>query len=82
MNPSEYFLAVAQIVLAFCLFYLFTCFAGVAFGSFLFAFSFVKDICNNLQSLNEMAKTGQSEDITFKKFIEFISFHSRLKQLS
>lgn len=82
-NPSGYLLAVGiQTAMAFCVYYFLTCFAALTLGCFLFSFSFSKEMCKNLRSLNEMAKTSQSEANIFKECTEFISFHSRLKQLS
>lgn len=59
-----------------------TCLTSLVLGYFLFAFSFTKDVSNNLRSLNDLASTGSCEADIFKEFNGFVSFHSHLKQLS
>lgn len=71
-----------QIIFAMSVFYYFACIASLAIGGFLFACSSIKDMKRNLRELDEMAKNGQSEAEIVTKSTEFVSFHSRVKQLS
>lgn len=70
-----------EIPMCFRLLHYTACVCSLAFGYFVFAFSFTKDVCNNIRSLNEMAKAKQFEADIFKQFTAFISFHATVKEL-
>lgn len=82
-SPFGYFIAVGlQIVTTSYVLLFVTSVMSFTLGSFLFAFSFTKDVSNKLRSLNQMAKNGQCEAEISKEFAAFILLHSRIKQLS
>lgn len=54
----------------------------LAASSFLIALFFANDWKGNLQKLNEMAQTKQSEADISKQVTEFIHTHSQVRQLS
>lgn len=60
----------------------FGCFVFLAFGVFMFAVSFVKDMKRKLIKMNEMAKHKKSRKQMCPKLSKFIYLHARAKQLS
>lgn len=58
------------------------CMISLAFGSFLVSMSVIKNIKNNIYSINKNVKSKENRLQTFKKISNFIDFHATLKQLS
>lgn len=54
----------------------------LALGAFLFTVSFTKVMIGDLKSINEMAKTKQSDADIFKQLSQFIRTQSDSQQLS
>lgn len=83
-NPSGYFVAIISQIVYVTVYVIHhvACLTSFVVGCFLFEMSFTKDSCNNLRSLKKMTKAKQPEANIFKQFTEFLSFHSRVKQLS
>lgn len=58
------------------------CFSTLAFGSFLFALSFAKDLIAGLNSINKDIQAEEPETEILKQFIDMITLHAEVKQLS
>lgn len=71
-----------QLLMAFLACLTLACFLTLAFGMFMFALSFAKDMINCLHTMNESAKTNKSKSLILKQLIAFIDMHSEVKELS
>lgn len=71
-----------QLILAINIFHYMSCVISLTLGTVLLLYSSTKDMERTLRELDEMAKTGQPEAEVVAKSFEFISVHSRVKQLS
>lgn len=80
------FAASAQLLYGIYLFQYIGCFVFLAFGTFMFAISFVKDMKRQLHSINEMARDktpGKSREVKmYENMSALIRVHANSKQLS
>lgn len=82
-NPTGYLLAIViEFLVAFCVLSFIACFSTFAFGSFMFALSFAKDLIAEVNSINKCMRTGKSETKILKRFVKSIALHADMKQLS
>lgn len=69
------------VVALFTLSYI-ACFSTFAFGSFMFAITFAKDLITELHVINECIRAKTSQRKLLKRFIKSIALHVNMKQLS
>lgn len=76
----------AQLLWAVYLFQYFGCFVFLAFGTFMFAVSSVKDVKRQLHSINKIARDKKPDaskpEKMYKKMSALIRGHANSKQLS
>lgn len=82
-NPVGFSVAVVLqiIIIGYPLRFL-ACYASLALGAYMFAIAFVKDILDDLKSLNDNLKATSPESDVYKKLCEVIHVHSGGKQLN
>lgn len=82
-NPQGYLFAIfIEFLVAFCVLSFIACFSTFAFGAFMFALSFVKDLIAEVNYINKCVRTKRSETKVLKRFVKSIALHADMKQLS
>lgn len=82
-NPLGYLIALAlQCVVVSYLLLVGSCGMALAIGSYLYFMASNKCIKGNLLSINQWTGGNKNSQQISNQFIEFIQFHSRVKQLS
>lgn len=82
-NPTGYLFASAiQYMIVTFVFYFVACSSTIAIAVYLFTMDATNDIIENLQSINEAAKSEENLSNAMIQIAEFIQYHSILKQLS
>lgn len=82
-NPTGYLFASAiQYMIVTFVFYFVACSSTIAIAVYLFTMDATNDIIENLQSINEAAKSEENLSNAMIQIAEFIEYHSILKQLS
>lgn len=82
-NPPGYLVTVfIQSLVCIPLFQYVGCFALLAFGVCMFAIAFVKNMKNDLQSINNMASGKLSREKMCEKLVGFMRIHAHIKELS
>lgn len=82
-NPSGFLLAICfQYAALFYASRYLACFLTLAFGLFMFTFSYVKDMIAQVHSIDKYAKAKLSEQDVLNRLAEIIDMHSDIRVLS